>query len=187
MFSRFWQSITGRFAAGAKVSYSRINAYQTCPLKYKLMYLDGLRVPPNPFISLGISIHRTLEDYHRKGGERLEDLFESFDSFWVNEGFQTPQQTHEFYEKGRRMLENYHKDSTHRASEILHLEKEFSCRLGKNRLHGIIDRVDRHPDGTFELIDYKTHAELWKQSRVDSDLQLTLYALACKKVLGFKP
>jgi RecB family exonuclease len=44
-------------------------------------------------------------------------------------------------------------------------------------LYGIIDRIDRHPDGTIEITDYKTGRSK-KQAEVDADDQLSAYALA---------
>ena len=35
-------------------------------------------------------------------------------------------------------------------------EKAFSFRMGAHTLRGRVDRVDRLPDGGYELIDYKT-------------------------------
>ena len=35
-------------------------------------------------------------------------------------------------------------------------ERNFSFRIGPHLLRGRVDRVDRHPDGSYELIDYKT-------------------------------
>lgn len=187
MFNKIVRRFTRLFRPGIEISYSRVNTYRTCPWKYKLVYEDGLHTPPNPFISLGLSIHRALDDFHKRNGASLDELLESYNQAWVNEGFLSPQQTQEFYERGQRMLEDYWKRSAGRASEILCLEKEFSFRLGKNTLRGIIDRIDRHPDGAIEIIDYKTHAELWTQEKVDSDLQLSLYALACRRMLGKMP
>jgi len=187
MFTNLLSTIRSWFDPGTEISYSRITAYKTCPCKYKLIYLEGRHLPPNPFISLGLSIHRTLEDFHSRKGNSFDALIESYDKSWVNEGFLSPQQTQDFFEKGQRMLENYWESNRDSRSEILYIEKEFSCRLTRNRLRGIIDRVDRTVDGIYEVIDYKTHAELWNQSKVDSDLQLSLYAIACKKVFGFTP
>jgi RecB family exonuclease len=184
-------NIISRIAAllrpGIEVSYSRINTYLTCPWKYHLVYREGKRVPPTPFISLGLSIHRALEHFHGSKGTQLSDLIESYDTVWVNEGFQSPQQTHDFYQRGLAMLEQYFAATADSKTEILFLEKEFRFLLGRHRMRGIIDRIDRHPDGTYEVIDYKTHNELWKQEKVDADLQIGIYALACTRALGFTP
>jgi superfamily I DNA/RNA helicase/RecB family exonuclease len=45
------------------------------------------------------------------------------------------------------------------------------------RFYGVIDRIDRHPDGTIEITDYKTGRPR-SQAQVDEDLQLSAYALA---------
>ncbi len=184
---KFIERIKRLFTPGMEVSYSRINAYKTCPCKYRLIYKDGKHLPPNPFISLGNSIHRTLEDFHLGSADSFDGLMESYDKSWVNEGFLSPQQTQDFFDKGQRMLENYWDTSRTHTGEIVFLEKEFHCSMKRFGLRGIVDRIDRHPDGTYELIDYKTHAELWSTHRVDHDLQLSLYAYACKKAFGFEP
>lgn len=170
-----------------ELSYSKISAYRFCPWKYKLIYKDGLRVPSNPYISLGLSIHKSLEIFHKNDKKYFDDLLEIYNEVWVNEGFQSPQQTVHFYEKGEKMLKQYFEWSQERKAEIFAVEKEFRFQIGSRMLRGIIDRIDRLPDDTFEVIDYKTHAEMWDQSRIDSDLQLTLYAVGCKRVLNIDP
>ena len=144
-------------------------------------------MPPNPFVSLGHSVHRALEDYHLKHGSTFDDMMESLNKEWVNEGFESPSQVQDFYERGQRMLENYWQSNKDIKSEIIHVEKEFRFRLGKNILRGIIDRIDRTEDGKYEVIDYKTHRELWSSSRIENDMQISIYSLACEKALGFKP
>jgi len=44
-------------------------------------------------------------------------------------------------------------------------------------MYGVIDRIDRHPDGTIEITDYKTGRSK-NQEDVDKDDQLSAYALA---------
>lgn len=170
-----------------ELSYSKISTYHFCPWKYKLIYVDGQRIPPNPYISLGLSVHRALEEFHKNERRDLDDLLDIYNQVWVNEGFQNPQQTMHFYEKGEKMIRQYFEWYKKRKSEIIAVEKEFRFPVGSRILRGIIDRIDRLPDDSYEVIDYKTHAEMWDQSRIDSDLQLTLYALGCKKALQIKP
>lgn len=170
--------------SGLTLSYSRIHTYQACPRKYKLQYEDGIRTPPTPYTSLGLSVHKALEEFHRSGGGSLEKLMESYDQVWVNEGFQSPAETLQFYGRGRDMLERYWAEAQNTNASVAFVEKDFRFSLGDFRLGGIVDRIDLLPDGTHELIEYKTHYEVWPASRIENDLQVTLYAAACREALG---
>src|SRR5262249_38525022 len=50
-------------------------------------------------------------------------------------------------------------------------------------IHGQIDRIDRLPSGGIEVMDYKT-GRVTSQKDVSENLQLTIYALACRDALG---
>jgi CRISPR/Cas system-associated exonuclease Cas4 (RecB family) len=170
-----------------KISYSRVNAYLFCPYKYKLIYLDNLHIPINADITFGHIIHKTLEKFHVGKEQSYDTLFECYDGAWRNDGFADSQQIFEYYEYGKRMLANYYKSFNTSDTEVLYVEKAFAANIGKYKFIGIIDKIDRHPDGRYEIVDYKTHMEIWEQKRVDKDLQLTFYAYACKNVFGFDP
>ena len=47
-------------------------------------------------------------------------------------------------------------------------------------MRGRVDRVDRLPDGDYELIDYKT-GERKTEAELENDLQLALYRLAARE------
>ncbi len=47
-------------------------------------------------------------------------------------------------------------------------------------MRGRVDRVDRLPDGSYELIDYKT-GERKSEAQLENDLQLALYRLAARE------
>lgn len=173
--------------ADFKISYSRISTYLFCPQKYKLIYIDNQHIPLNGDITFGQTIHKTLEKYHSEKGGTFEQLLEAYDDSWKNEGFESPQQSFEYYGRGKKMLEIYYNSFKLSDAEIVYTEKAFDANIGKYRFIGIIDRVDRHSDGKYEVMDYKTHAKAWEQERVDKDLQLSFYAYACKNVLGFNP
>jgi RecB family exonuclease len=170
-----------------KISYSRVNAYLFCPYKYKLIYLDNLHIPINADITFGHIIHKVLEKFHAGEGQSYDMLFECYYDAWRNDGFVDPQQVFEYYERGRYMLTNYYKSLNVSDKEVLYVEKTFDANIGKYKFIGIIDRIDRYHDGRHGIVDYKTHAKIWEQERVDKDLQLSFYAYACKTVFGFDP
>ena len=144
-------------------------------------------MPPTPPSALGHSVHKALEDFHIRKGYSFDELLESYNRCWVNEGFTQPQQAQEYFERGHQMLEQYWENMNVHAN-IAAIEKEFRFELpGGVMVRGTIDRIDQKPDGSYEVIDYKTHAELWDQERVDGDLQLSVYALACQRSLGYAP
>ncbi|MDR3257019.1 MAG: PD-(D/E)XK nuclease family protein [Endomicrobium sp.] len=170
-----------------KISYSRINTYLFCPYKYKLIYLDNFHIPITADITFGHIVHKTLEQFHGGKEHSCDDLFECYDNSWKKDGFTDPQQTFEYYIRGKQMLENYYKSFSESKTRVLYVEKAFDANIGKYRFIGIIDRIDKHLDNTYEVIDYKTHLRIWEQEKVDKDLQLSFYAYACKNVFGLNP
>ncbi|MDR3092425.1 MAG: PD-(D/E)XK nuclease family protein [Endomicrobium sp.] len=170
-----------------KISYSRVNAYLFCPHKYKLIYLDNFHIPVNANVTFGHIIHKALEQFHSGKEQSYNVLFECYDDAWKNDGFTDPQQIFEYYECGKRMLVNYYKSFSKSDAEVLYVERAFDANIGRYKFIGIIDRIDRYPDGKYEIMDYKTHVKVWEQERVDRDLQLSFYAYACKNIFGFNP
>jgi DNA helicase-2/ATP-dependent DNA helicase PcrA len=66
------------------------------------------------------------------------------------------------------------------------LEKDFAIKIGGHMFRGKIDRIDILPDGTHEIIDYKTGKPKDKLSTEDKR-QLLLYQLAGSRVLDLEP
>lgn len=169
-----------------ELSYSKIRAYMECPRMYWYVYVQQKRVPLTAEASLGLSVHKALEAYHKAGGEP-EDLLEYYDANWFNQGFKSPQEQAEFYDKGRNMLVRYLDVDRDRKSRIVHVEKEFEFPLEKWRVRGTMDRVDSHPDGTWEIIDYKTGAQIKSREQMADSLQMGIYGIGMKRALGLEP
>jgi len=49
--------------------------------------------------------------------------------------------------------------------------------IGQHRMRGIVDRIARRGDGTYEIHDYKTSSHLPTQAEADEDRQLALYQI----------
>jgi len=173
------------FSDPFELNYSKVKAYLDCPHLYKYIYLERNYTPHTPYSSLGISVHRALDRYHAAGGG-LDGLRLYYDEGWHHHGFDTPQQTLEFYGFGRRILENYWKaEQAADPAEIVFTEKDFEFQFERWRVRGTIDRVDRRrgADG-YEIIDYKMGFEAKTREDLEKDLQLAMYAIALKKAFN---
>ncbi|MDQ7798315.1 MAG: UvrD-helicase domain-containing protein [Candidatus Edwardsbacteria bacterium] len=173
-----------------RFSYSQFKDYEKCPRFYKLKYI--LKIPETPAhnASFGKSIHDALNEYHQNlaagksiNGEQLKEIYRKR---WVPVGYKSQEHEQAMYQEGLELLEKYCQMDARRESVPEMLEKEFSVRLASCQLVGRIDRIDRLPDGDYEVIDYKT-GKSRPQKEVDKDEQLTVYALACHQALGLKP
>lgn len=72
----------------------------------------------------------------------------------------------------------------HSAPEVLHTEESFQIQVGETIVVGRIDRVDKLPDGSVAIVDYKT-GKARDQRNADDSLQLSLYAIAAKEKWGY--
>ena len=81
------------------------------------------------------------------------------------------------------MIRNFHDSLRPNLRQIVAIEKRFQVPLNdRHILSGAIDRIDKLPIGTYELIDYKTSKKLPTQDEVDRDKQLGIYHWAIGKL-----
>ncbi len=163
-----------------ELNYSKIMAYKNCPFLYAYIYLNGKYTPYSAKSSLGVSIHRALAKYARFGGD-LSDLFIYYDESWNNSGFQSPQESMEFYNKGSRILEDFWLNNQDKKSRIIFAERDFKFNFEKWTVKGTIDRLDRNADGKYELIDYKIGFENRDDFNPLENLQLGIYAIGLEE------
>jgi DNA helicase II / ATP-dependent DNA helicase PcrA len=161
---------------GLLLSASDIETYRTCPLKYK--FARVFRIPSEPTVNqrFGILVHQVLERYHASGGRTLDELLGLLDAGWRRSGFGTSDEERQLRVKADTSLRRYHDRTMAEDSEPLWFEKPFQFRLGAHTLRGRVDRVDRLPDGGYELIDYKTGRPK-TAVQLREDVQLALYAV----------
>ena len=62
---------------------------------------------------------------------------------------------------------------------MLAVERVFQVEVDPATLTGRIDRIDRRPDGSLALLDYKSSRRAMALADAGADLQLALYAVAC--------
>jgi DNA helicase-2/ATP-dependent DNA helicase PcrA len=163
------------------LSASDLDLYLTCPLKYKFGRVFGIPQEPTINQRFGILIHNVLERFHKDNGAGgLERLMELFESGWRRTGFGSSDDELQFRDRAREAMRLYWEREEEAEGEPLWLERKFDIKIGPHRVRGRVDRVDRLPDGSHELIDYKT-GERKSEADLESDLQLALYRLAARE------
>lgn len=171
-----------------RLSYSKLNTYRQCPLRYRYTYLERLPRRPRRLFRAARRIHHALMrwlTYARSGSPRWDDVRAAYDSAWG--AIQDPTVTEDRdYHEGLQILQEYHSANLERPCRPVLLEHKFAVPLGGHVLIGAIDRVDATDSG-YEVVDYKLDRELRSQETVDADLQLALYHLALEESQGITP
>ncbi|MBR3632521.1 MAG: PD-(D/E)XK nuclease family protein [Elusimicrobiaceae bacterium] len=168
-----------------ELNFSKIKTYLECPLLYKYKYIDGRKEGLVAASSLGVSIHRTLEQYHRHSNDPSE-LLAYYDDCWLGAGYKSAAEQMEYYLKGKQQLEKYAEREYARKTTVDSTEREFIFTEGKWTLRGKIDRTDKHPDGSWEVIDYKTGDDIDLEAQITDSLQMGIYAIGAQRAWNIK-
>jgi superfamily I DNA/RNA helicase/RecB family exonuclease len=171
------------------LSASDLSLYLTCPLKYKFARVFGIPQEPTINQRFGILFHNVLERFHKdpppNEHEGLPRLHKLFAEGWRRTGFGNSDDELQFRDRAREALRLYWERERLSEGEPLWLEKKFDFKVGDHHVRGRVDRVDRLPDGEYELIDYKT-GERKSAEDLASDLQLALYRIAAREAWGIE-
>jgi DNA helicase-2/ATP-dependent DNA helicase PcrA len=183
-----------RRKGGLGLSATDIDLYRTCPLKYK--FARVFAIPQEPTINqrFGILIHQVLDKFHAEemraeargiepvsapaGG--LDRLLGLFEAGWRRQGFGASDDELQYRDRAVAALARYHEHHARSQSRPVWLERNFSFAIGPHQLRGRVDRVDRHPDGGYEVIDYKT-GDPGSGPKLTGDVQLALYRLGARE------
>ena len=172
----------------AALSYTQVDTYLRCPQMYQYRFVFKLPTRPKPQMQFGRILHEALKDalgsIEREKPLSWEMVDSAYVAAWARERFCVPEQAPALQDLGRGYLRRAYDAGD--LSKPLLLEQPFSLRVDGLRLTGRIDRVDRHPDGTYEVIDYKTGSAK-RAAELQRDLQLGVYALAARQVFRFDP
>ncbi len=185
---------------GLALSASDIDLYRICPLRYK--FARVFAIPQEPTINqrFGILIHNVLDRFHSEemrsaeaglagdaalAGElqRMGDLnrlLSLFEAGWRRTGFGSSDDELQYRDRAVAALTRYHERHLRSESSPVWLERSFNFRIGPHQLRGRVDRVDRTPEGGYELIDYKT-GEKRSSVTTSDDVQIPLYRMGARE------
>ena len=184
-----------------KISYSQLSMYGDCPLRWKLNYVDDLRIfESNIHLIFGTAMHEVLQTYLEvmfndsiKNADLLpleemlkDKLIEQFKSRKEEEGKEpcTKEDLQEFFQDGVDILDFFRKKRgdyfQKRQYELIGCEVPIGVMMKKDiKMVGYLDIVLKHvPTDTITIFDIKTSTRGWnKWMKADKNKtqQLLLY------------
>lgn len=201
----------------ASLSPSRAGDFMTCPLLYRLRSIDRLPEPPGPEAARGTLVHAVLERLfdHPAAARTPEAAVELIPEAWAAITAREPhlagllfgpdeawdawvrsQQVAEFdpaaqerfLTEAARYVRRYFDVEDPTRLEPAERELQVSVELPSGLvMRGIIDRVDRAPNGALRVVDYKTGRapdEGWESKAL---FQMRFYGVILWRLYGQVP
>ncbi|NLX15249.1 MAG: PD-(D/E)XK nuclease family protein [Phycisphaerales bacterium] len=178
-------------------SHSKLEMFERCPRQFYYRYRKRISVERGANIeaALGSAVHQALETlYAEQSFARawtVKELLRSFDESFKEQladgvTITAKGKTKADYQRlGREMLRKYYsRHSPFEQTTTIALEKKLAIKLGVNgrySLKGVIDRVAKRKDDTYEIHDYKTSNHLPSQAELEADRQLALYQIGVQR------
>lgn len=176
-------------------SYSQLNAYMMCPLRYRLQYVE--LIPPaftTSALVFGSAVHEAVAAFHHQHllGDALrpDQMLDVYRQAWASRNgeeirFCNGDNKESLQEKALQVLTVYH-DSFDPSVEILGIEEFFEVNISNTVpvFQGFIDLIEQGSGGTVTVVDLKTAARKLSNGQADSNLQLTAYSIGAAE-LGF--
>ena len=167
------------------ISPTQLRTYDTCPLQYRMRYVERVPTADSPASLVGQAVHAALEQnfaVKRRSGHDLDldEAAEVFDDVWAARlppGAGSEQLAEDFdqaYASGQEILELYLAEVA--PGVVPHLiEHRFRFQIPgvQVELVGTVDLIDRNG----VVIDHKTSVRAYPETYPDQDLQLQCYAI----------
>ena len=171
---------------------STLKTWLSCPLMYKFRHIDKLEPSFRyPGTIHGSALHMVLKQLHEgEWNGDLRALYTKALNHYLYAGDEShipvrwKGDMHKEIEKLKtnavEILENYRSKDYNKKAVVLFSEVQFRVKILGYEFTGTCDIVRKNPNGTVELLDFKSSAQRPNHYAIPNDIQLTLYAYALK-------
>ena len=165
------------------VSPSKVETVTTCALRWSLEAAGGTR-PDATHQTLGTLVHAIAEDLPQAS---LAELRAELDSRWPQLALPDGWPARQLRQRAERMIERLAEYYAGSGEPVL-VEPAFEVTVGRARLRGKIDRVERAGEQTVTVSDLKTGRTAPSKAKAEENAQLGAYQLAVDAgALGLPP
>jgi len=158
------------------VSPSQLAKFEDSPLDWFVESISGSE--PNTAMAIGTIVHWAMETAEEPS---LDALWGAIEGRWKELAFEAPWLA-EHQKRATRILAagvaEYLADFVRDGKTLVGAESRFALDIGRARVNGSIDRVERASDGTVVIVDLKTGKPTTRQAEIDEHPQLGAYQLA---------
>ena len=172
------------------LSYSQVDDYLTCPLRYRFRHIMRIPVLPHHNLVFGRVCHNTIHYYlkMKMNGKTVteQELLKAFQERWVNEGFLSREHEEMRKKAGEDAMRFFYRRQESSNFLPRFLEKKFKLLLEGIKLTGRWDRVD-YRENRGIIIDFKATAvkdQKEADKRTRESLQMDMYAFAFVRMQG---
>jgi ATP-dependent DNA helicase UvrD/PcrA len=140
---------------------------------------------------LGTSVHAVVEHlaHLEENGNKVTEkvAFELLDKEWIANSFKSETEANQAKEKAREMLKTYLSWKDANPNTVVSAEQKFTITIGGIPIKGSIDRVEKTPQGEYEVIDFKTGSVSESNNSIKDNTQMNIYAIATEMLYQKPP
>ncbi|MBI5390207.1 PD-(D/E)XK nuclease family protein [Candidatus Woesearchaeota archaeon] len=173
-------------------SHSKLGMFQQCRYKYKLQYIDKIKVETPTTIEafMGDLVHQTLAklykdlqyQHHNTKQDLLDFLDQLWNKAWTNDILVVKYNPENYRQMGKKFISEYYDHYTpFNHLKTLGIETQDFFQLDGGQYHIRIDRLACDQEGNYYVCDYKTNNKLKAQEELDENRQLAMYSLWVKQ------
>lgn len=171
------------------LSYSKINTFLDCKLKYYYDYVEGKETPSSDPLDIGKAIHKCLEEYtlHCLKNDIKQDV-----EYMQNLAYNIDYLSADAWKDMNDVVMEYAEENEVESdAESYEVEKPVALDTNLDEcdwkdddavFRGKLDFVEKKGDKTVVITDWKSNRYLPPDSKVQEDLQLLTYAWLASKV-----